>query len=204
MSHQEATVPSCSSARVGFGASQTYHLQPNRSAILAAHQLETGPRAVVAGAPAPKRAGAMRSNWASSGVVSQARRSAASPGPVRRLRGLPGAVGAPWPQPTESGPPGRHCRQSVLSVTGSRHPRQLGQPAKGVRQVRRPWSTQDRALRWVTGQQNSQQGAQAGNVWHRVGGVSGQQPAKVGNGKPPNALFFVDRAAVIDPYHQDH
>jgi len=126
------------------------------------------------------------------------------PAPVKRLRDLPVVVVAPWPRPTESGPPGRHCCQSVLSVTGSRHPRQLGQPAKGVRQVRRPWSTQDRALRWVTGQQNSQQGAQAGNVWHRVGGVSGQQPAKVGNGKPPNALFFVDRAAVIDPYHQDH
>jgi len=56
MSHQEATVPSCSSARVGFGASQTCHLPPHGGAILAALQLEAGP-GVVAGAPAADRGG---------------------------------------------------------------------------------------------------------------------------------------------------
>jgi hypothetical protein len=56
MGHQEAMAPSFSSARVGFGASQTCHLKPQGGAILPALQLETGP-GVVAGAPAADRGG---------------------------------------------------------------------------------------------------------------------------------------------------
>jgi len=56
MSHQEDTVPSCSSARVEFGASQTCPHPPHGGAILAALQLEAGP-GVVAGAPAADRGG---------------------------------------------------------------------------------------------------------------------------------------------------
>ena len=63
----------------------------------------------------------------------------------------------------------RHCRQPVLSVTGTHHPRQPGQLAKGMRQVRGPWSQHDPTLRWVSGQQGGQQGAQGGRVRHLQG-----------------------------------
>jgi hypothetical protein len=59
--------------------------------------------------------------------------------------------------------------ETVPTGTGRYHPRQPGQPAKGMRQVRRSGPKHHRALRWVRGQQGSQQGAQGGGGRHRQG-----------------------------------